>query len=143
MERSAQPHDVKDSATATWDRSETEGAPPPLHPHFTNDLPHPGHAGPYPPYVPWEEFTDPGTPYAPPEEFSDPYPPYVPWEEFADPGTPYAPPEEFADPCPPYALQDEFGEAHGNPVDSGNPGIPDFLLPWVNLHAESAEADAM
>ena len=126
-------------------------------------------ADPYPPYVPWEEIADPGTPYTPPEEFADPYPPYVPWEEiadpyppyvpweeFADPGTPYAPPEEFADPGTPYvpweefadpgtpyAPPEEFGEAHGNPVDSGNPGIPDFLLPWVNLHAESVEADAM
>ena len=90
------------------------------------------------PHLPPEEFADPvsarhgrnSRTRVPPEEFADPYPPYVPPEEFADPGTPYAPP-------------DEFGEAHGNPVDSGNPSIPDFLLPWVNLHAESAEADAM
>ena len=100
-------------------------------------------ADPGTPYAPPEEFADPGTPYAPPEEFADPGTPYVPWEEFADPGAPYTPPEEFANPCPPDAPPEEFGEAHGNPVDSGNPGIPDFLLPWVNLHAESAEADAM
>ena len=81
-------------------------------------------------YQPVGGVSDPDPPHLPPEEFTGPYPPYVPWEEFADPGTPYTPPEEF-------------GEAHGNPVDSGNPGIPDFLLPWVNLHTESAEADAM
>ena len=128
------------------------GVPDPDPPH----LPPEEFADPYPPYVPWEEFTDPGTPYTPPEEFADPYPPYVPWEEFADPGTPYtppeefadpgtpyAPPEEFADPGTPYAPPDEFGEAHGNSVDCANPGIPEFLLAWVNLHAEPAEADAM
>ena len=264
MERSAQPHDVKDSVTATRDRSGTEGAPPPLHPHFTNNLPHPGYSGdsdgtppdpdasyendvpgpiplePRRPHVagqtdgafdidwfsveldagrtyvfhvrgeatvdstldapafaglwfdpdgdganlqpvsgyrqldsghgtnavltvtptqsgtycfaafaqdwsllPPEEFADPGTPYVPWEEFADPGTPYAPPEEFADPGTPYVPPEEFADPGTPYAPPEEFGEAHGNPVDSGNPGIPGFLLAWVNLHAEPAEADAM
>ena len=126
--------------------------PDPDPPH----LPPEEFADPYPPYVPWEEFPDPGTPYAPPEEFADPGTPYAPWEEFPDPGTPYAPPEEFAypdppyappeefpDPGTPYAPPEEFGEAHGNSVDCANPGIPDFLLPWVNLHSEPAEADAM
>ena len=100
-------------------------------------------ADPYPPYVPWEEFADPGTPYAPPDEFADPGTPYAPPDEFADPYPPYVPWEEFADPGTPYAPPDEFGEAHGNSVDCANPGIPDFLLAWVNLHAEPAEADAM
>ena len=127
-----------------------DSVPDPDPPHLLpEEFPDPPHlppeefADPGTPYTPPEEFANPGPPYAPPEEFADPYPPYVPWEEFADPGTPYAPPEEFADPGTPYAPPDEFGEAHGNPVDSGNPSIPDFLLPWVNLHAESAEADAM
>ena len=70
-------------------------------------------------YQPINVFPDPGAPHAPPYEHPD-----------TDPGTPYAPPYEFP-------------EDPGHPVHPGIPSISEFLLPYVDIHAEPVVADVM
>ena len=118
-----------------------------------------------PPAPPYEHpDTDPGTPYAPPYERPDmdpgrpPAPPYE--HPDTDPGMPYAPPYERPDTDPgtpyalpyerpdmdlgtPYAPPYEIPEDPGHPAHPGIPSISEFLLPYVDIHAEPVEVDAM
>ena len=74
-------------------------------------------------------FPDPGTPFAPGYEHG----------EHPDPGRPFAPGYEhgeFPHPGRPFAPGYEHGEFP-------HPGIPALLPPWIALHAEPVEVDAM
>ena len=85
-------------------------------------------------YQPIDGFPGPGAPHAPPHDYPD-----------TDPGTPYALPYERPDmdPGTAYAPPYEFPEDPGHLAYPGIPSISEFLLPYVDIHAEPVEVDAM